>query len=252
MDLLTKHRIFIILIILFGVLLVVILVNTLVVIFSGKAVPAPTIPREEAKLGSGPELRYLILGDSTTIAQGSDYEDGYVVHTSENLSKDYEVSYRNYGVSGAVTKDVLTLQLPNIKDFKPDIVLVAVGANDVTHLTSTGSIKQDAQSIITQLKKLNREVKIVFTGSASMGDVKRFPWPTSWLARLRTSQVNKSFLEVIESNDNVSFAYIARETGEQFAQNPQYFAEDNFHPNAQGYAVWTEVLNREIQRALAN
>jgi len=249
MQLFTEHKVLTSVFLILIILLVVVVFNFLVIKNNGTSVPAPEIPRGKATLGSGDKLNYLIFGDSTSISQGGDYDQGYVVGTATKLAENYEVTYQNFGVSGARTNDVLQDQLTRSKDFSPDIVLIAIGANDVTHLTPLKSIEDDMNQIITELKKRNPDVKIVFTGSAAMGEVTRFPQPARYIAGLQTNRVNKVIERVAQENQ-VTFAYIARETGPIFRENPQFFAEDNFHPNNQGYAVWTPVLNEALSIAL--
>ena len=249
MQFIENNKLMVFCIVVFIVAIALLVSNLLAVFYNGSPVAAPDIPRNEITIGEGVELNYLILGDSTSIAQGSEYNQGYVVKTAESLSKSYKVTYQNFGVSGARINDVANDQLERSKKFKPDLVLVAVGANDVTHLTSLDNIKTDIKQIISTLRERNSNVKIVFTGSASMGDVFRFAQPFKWFMGTRTDAVNTVFEKLVVEN-NVIFAYVARDTGKQFAEHPEYFASDKFHPNNQGYAVWTEVLSPVLEQAL--
>jgi len=251
MQFISDHKIVSAFIIIILTILLIAVGNFLYLRFTGENVPVPDIPREQITIGSGPELKYMILGDSTSVSQGSDYDNGYVVGSAESLSEDYTVTHQNFGVSGAVTNDVLTKQLPESEVITPDITLVAIGANDVTHLTSLKSIEDDMNQIVDKLKERNPNMKIVLTGSASMGDVKRLGYPLRWAAGLRTRQINEVILRVAEQQ-GITFAYIARETGPQFAKNQDtFFAADNFHPNAAGYAVWTPVIIDALNQALS-
>ena len=251
MQFLSDHKIvvgiaaFLVIVILIG------LSNFVYVRFSGSNVPVPDIPRAPITIGTGPEMKYLILGDSTSVSQGSDYDEGYVAGSAEMLSEDYKVTYQNFGVSGAKLNDVLDDQLPRSEGFVPDITLVAVAANNVTHLTQLSSIENDTNQIIDTLLSRNPSMKIILTGSASMGDVKRLGYPLRWVAGLRTRQINEVMLNVANEKQ-VTFAYVARETGPQFRDNQDtYFAADNFHPNSAGYAVWTPVIIDAINQSLA-
>ncbi len=245
MDYVKNHKLVVFCVVFFVIILAIVIANLVAVLYNGKSVEAPEIPRAATTIGDGSELKYLILGDSTSIAQGGDYIEGFAVKTAENLGRNNKVTYQNFGVSGARIKDVATDQIERSKDFTPDIVLIAVGANDVTHLTGISSIKTDMQVIISKLKKRNNKVKIVFTGAASMGDVVRFIQPFKWYMGQQTKKVNTAFEQIAKEN-GVSFAYIARETGEEFANNPKLFAQDNFHPSNDGYAVWARVLNKVL------
>lgn len=250
MQFVSNNKFLFICIVIFVVVLALLVANLVAVFYNGKSVAVPEIPRDVTTIGEGKELNYLILGDSTSVAQGGDYSQGFAVKTAENLGNNYKVTYQNFGVSGARINDVANTQIEQSKNFTPDIVLVAAGANDVTHLTDLGSIKNDLENIINKLRDRNEKVKIVFTGAASMGDVKRFIHPFKWFMGQQTKDINKVFEQVAKEN-NATFAYIARETGEQFANNPILFSQDNFHPNNEGYAVWTKVLNPVLEEAIS-
>src|SRR5579864_9266969 len=100
----------------------------------------PNLPKpdqSERTLGSGPGLRYIAAGDSTSVGEGSSRtENSYAYKVAEELSKNNTVDYKNVGVVGATTKDVLEKQIANIVAFKPDIITISMGGNDATHLVS--------------------------------------------------------------------------------------------------------------------
>lgn len=231
-------------------LLVFIAVESLIVMLSGKKVPTPTIPKDEQVFGAGEQLTYVVMGDSTTVGHGAAYTESYAYQTAQYLAKNYKVKLKNVGVSGSRAKDVATLQLPEAVKIKPDLVLLSVGANDATHFTKSSSVRQSLQTTIDGLRATNPDVVIVVTGSPQMGSVARFPWPARDFARLRTAQVNKVYESLIIEN-RLFFAPIAAETGQAFADDPTLFAQDRFHPNARGYALWTPVINRALDEALA-
>ncbi len=233
-----------------GCLILLVASQYLLIMFSGTNVPAPNIPREPLTKGKGQAINYLVLGDSSAISQGSDYSQGVAVGTANHLSQNYNVTMTNLAVSGARTKDVLQKQLPQFTS-SPDVVLLLIGSNDVTHLTSKSSIEKSLRAIIGELKDKNCKVKIVVTGSAQMGAVPRLPQPTRWLAGARTTSVNKLFKQVSDQ-EKLTFAALAEKTGDTFRGNLKLFAQDKFHANGDGYAVWTPVFNDSIDEALAN
>ncbi|MEJ0073472.1 MAG: GDSL-type esterase/lipase family protein [Candidatus Saccharibacteria bacterium] len=149
------------------------------------SVPAPDIPRGTERLGSGPALSFVVMGDSTSIGQGSDYAHSIARMSAEYLAHDHSVSLTNVGVSGARVADVLHGQLAKAVALRPDVVLLAIGANDVTHLTSLGSVRTNITAIISQLQAADPRIHIILTGSPAMGTVPRFAPPTQWLAAWR-------------------------------------------------------------------
>jgi lysophospholipase L1-like esterase len=223
----------------------------LIVKYNGTDVAAPSIPRGAEVFGSGSPLTYVVMGDSTSIGQGTDYKHSYAFISAEYLAKQYQVQVKfiNVGISGATTKSVLEQQLGQAVKYKPDVVLLDVGANDATHLTSGKSIQGSLQKIIDGLRQANCKVQIVVTGSPAVDGATRFPWPLKQFMRLRTSQVNNAFSPVVKQ-DYLTFAPIASKTRAAFLADPTLLAPDKFHPNARGYAVWQPVINQALDKAL--
>jgi lysophospholipase L1-like esterase len=130
-----------------------------------------------------------------------------------------------------------------------DLVLVSVGSNDVTHLTSIPRMRRSLRKIVEGLREANASPAIVVTGSAEIGSPPRVPWFLRPIARWRTALVNRMFRQ-LSREQGLTFAPIADETGPLFARDHSLFAEDRFHPNDRGYATWIPVLNRALAQAL--
>lgn len=224
-------------------------IQLIIIAYSGTPVPAPTISREPQRLGDGHRRTFVIMGDSTTIAQGARYDDGYAVAAARYLANTYDVTWYNVGVSGARAHDVATEQLPQAIRHKPDIVLIAVGANDVTHFTRGGKVRVAMEKTVRELRAANPDVRIVVTGSPAMNAVDRFPWAAQRFAGWRVKVVNQVFHELTMQYD-LTFAPIAEKTGPAFAADPTLFAQDKFHPNSRGYALWIPVINQALDKAL--
>ena len=210
---------------------------------------APSGPRV---FGSGEEtLHYLVLGDSTAVGEGGSYEQGVAVQTAEHLAQSgRRVELVNVSVSGARLRDVLTEQLPRANLAATDLVLLDVGANDVTHLTRSASIARDYERIVTALLRGNCRMKVVVTGSPDMSTPPRIPRLLRPWAGSRTRSLNRIAREVVQRHA-LTFAPIAERTGPLFASDPTLFSADRFHPNDRGYATWIPVLNEALDQALA-
>lgn len=208
------------------------------VLLNGSAVPRPVIPRTTETLGSGVPLSFVVIGDSTSIGQGgSSYDKSIAKLSAYYLAKKYTVSLTNVGVSGATTKDALNSQVDSAITHAPDIVLIALGANDVTHLVPLNQIEHNLTAIITALQAANPAVHIILTGSPDMGAVPRFPWPLKICASWRTKRINSRVQHVADMT-GCQRVHIAELTGPLFRKSPQLFAQDRFHPLDEGYAVW--------------
>jgi len=194
-------------------------------------------------------VTYLVLGDSTAAGVGGDYEQGIARATTRELSLTQQVAMHNVSVSGARIKDVLEEQLPRAAHLHPDLVLLSVGANDVTHLTSVRSMRTNLREVVRRLRVMNPAVAIVITGSPDMGSPPRIPRLLRGIASWQTKRVNRMFVEEAKAL-GLTFAPIAAETGPLFRSDRTLFAADRFHPNERGYATWIPVLNRALAAAL--
>ncbi|HXG90647.1 MAG TPA: SGNH/GDSL hydrolase family protein [Vicinamibacterales bacterium] len=197
---------------------------------------------------SGAVIRYVVLGDSTAAGVGAPYEDGIAVQTARHLGETSQVTMHNFGVSGARMRDVLEKQLAQAEALRPNLVLLSVAANDVTHLTSIPSMRRRLREIVQRLRAANPDVRIVVTGAPDMGSPPRIPWLLRWVASLRTKMVNRMFKSEVASL-NLVFAPIAEQTGPLFREDRTLFHADRFHPNARGYATWVVVLNQALPAA---
>jgi acyl-CoA thioesterase-1 len=197
----------------------------------------------------GPALTYAVMGDSTAAGQGASYPQGIAAGTAQMLAKTYRVRMTNLSVSGARVNDVVNDQLSAAMTLRPDLVLLAVGANDVTHLTSVASMETGVLRIVRALKTANPSVAIVVTGSPDMGAPPRIPRLLRGLASRRTEAVNRMFRSVAAS-EHLTFAPIADATGPLFRKDRSLFADDRFHPNTRGYATWIPVIDEAILQAL--
>ncbi len=246
----TSLQIIILILIAIPFLLILLLVAEGLIAMSGEKIifqnpdPAPVI------MGNAPsKMSYLVLGDSAAAGQGADYSKGIAMQTSLNLTSKYTVTLTNLSQSGATTQDLISKQLDQATKLKPDLVLISISANDLTHLTSTKTIKNNLKTIIEELIRAKCDIKIVLTGTPDMGSVVRFLQPLRWLAGYQTKVQNQIFDQIIQEYE-VTLAPIAKETGPAFRADHSLFAEDRFHPNERGYALWTAVINQAIEKSL--
>lgn len=248
----TAHKLLILVFSLGLLCILVVVFNILAIKLGGTPVAVPDIPRQPQAIGQGGMLTYAVLGDSTAVGQGGQYDKGIAVETAHFLAnKGYRVRMHNFAVSGSRVADVLHKQATPAADIRPDVVLLAVGANDVTHLSRLSDVRRDMLQIIHKLQAANPTVKIIMTGSPEMGSVPRFVQPTKWLAKVRTKSINNVFDQIAREKGALR-APIAETTGPIFMKHPELFASDKFHPLDAGYAVWLPVLNHSLEQIIAD
>ncbi len=196
--------------------------------------------RIEETVGTGPTLRYIAAGDSTAVGYGATkVENTYTDKIALEFSKTNTVTYKNVGVVGAKTSDVLEKQLQQIVDFKPDIVTISIGGNDATHLVSGKQILENEREILSRIiSETNATVYI--TNVPNFTWAKVLPWFYRTLIEYRNSKVNKEILEF--ETDRIKIVDIHDFGWDRFPDIGVTNAPDKFHPNDLGYQNWTDAF----------
>jgi lysophospholipase L1-like esterase len=199
---------------------------------------------------AGTPLRIAVLGDSAAAGLGADSPtDTPAVIIARGLSEQSGRPVRmvNAAVVGAQTADVDD-QIDAIKDFHPDLVVLLVGANDVTHLVPATTSVRHLDQIVRRLRDLGAEV--VMGTCPDLGTIRPVPQPLRAIGRRRSRALAAAqMITVVEAGGRaVSLGSLL---GPEFDKEPQhYFSSDRFHPSSLGYRRVAEVLLPTVCAAL--
>ncbi len=180
---------------------------------------------------------WVVLGDSTGQGLGAPSPDGgYAGQVLAALRARTGEPWRvlNLSVSGALTRDVLTGQLPQLPP-GPAMVTCGIGANDVLY---------------TAPKKLFASLRALIAALPSQTIVLDLPLPSGcWgvLGNLSTpyvARINRTIHEAARARSLPVAAVSAHFTPPWQGK----FASDRFHPSADGYRDWTRALLAAIPR----
>lgn len=216
--------------------------------------PTSEPPRADGSYGlvrdGIPPIRLALLGDS--IAAGIGVHDpsetpGAVIALGLSDASGRPVWLVNVAKSGAESSD-LERQVPLALDAAPEVALVMVGGNDVTHRIKPAEAVRSVQRAVRKLRAAGCEV-IVGT-CPDLGTVEPIPQPLRWVARRASRQMAAAqTIAVVEAGGRtVSMGDIL---GPEFAARPgELFGPDRFHPSAEGYAAAAAVLLPSICAAV--
>ena len=113
----------------------------------------------------------LLFGDSIVAGYGLANDQTLAVNMKKELDKDgRDVKVINGGVSGDTTSDGLNRLEWTLNQYKPDIVIVALGANDMLRGISPQITKTNLDAMLNILK--NKKIKTLLTSvqaSVNMG-----------------------------------------------------------------------------------
>ena len=139
---------------------------------SGTATSAPTTPgaTPETPGGSGGgdpttgEVRYLSFGDSLTAGVGTSdpASDAWpALVAAKWRAKACTVKLENPAVSGYTAQDILSDQVPNIETFKPTLITLQVGANDIANGMSLETYRANVRTILKAAKASGARVIVI-------------------------------------------------------------------------------------------
>jgi len=167
----------------------------------------------------------VAFGDSLTAGLGVKPEQSYPARLEARLrAEGYSYRVVNAGVSGDTTAGGLRRIDWALRN-KPDVVIVALGANDALRALDLGSVHANLDAIVVRFQKAG--VRVLLAGMEV---------PPNYGARYA-----RDFRAI--------YADVARKRGVAFmpflldgvAANPALNQPDGIHPTAEGYAV---IVNR--------
>ena len=217
---------------------------------SGEASTAPSgSPDGIVGAAVGAPLMMVVLGDSTGAAVGAtDVDHGYPRLVAGALATvaSRPVTLRVLAISGARVADVRSAQLPSVAEAHPDIALLVVGGNDVTHLTRRRAARRDLRAVIEGCARTGATV--VVAGVPAVGTTRRVAQPLRLILRLRAHRLDTVWRDETAAAGAVRVE-LAAQTGPAFAADAALFSDDMFHPSDKGYALWARVLQDGVVRA---
>ncbi len=185
-------------------------------------------------------LRMGMLGDSTAAGQGvrrAGQTPGALLASGLAAVAERPVDLWNVALPGARSDDLdrqVTLLLSDPARV-PDVCVIMIGANDVTHrLPATQSVRCLAAAV-RRLRTAGAEV--VVGTCPDLGTIEPVYQPLRWLAR-RVSRQLAAAQTIVAVEQGARTVSLGDLLGPEFAANPrELFGPDNYHPSAEGYAT---------------
>lgn len=183
-------------------------------------------------------LLYVALGDSAAQGIGaSNPARSYVGHLSAEIRHATHSSLRmvNLSVSGSTTWLCRKNQVPKLADYEPDIVTVAIGANDIIDFTAE-SFEKNIRAIYSALPS-----------HAIVADL-----PAMWLPdRERKVAEANAIVRRVADELGLTVAPLYDTTRRQgLVRTFRNSAGDLFHPNDRGYRVWASAFEPAVTARL--
>jgi lysophospholipase L1-like esterase len=214
----------------------------------------PSDPPLEISGVLGPEdgepLTLVVLGDSSVAGVGADAaEDTLTYGVAKALSDQYRVSLHALCVSGSRLSNVVGEQLPLVAGLDPDILLVCVGTNDITHGTTIREARRQLRLLVDGLAEVAPEAKVIVSGLPPTETAIAFQRPLRDLLGLRALLFTRLY-RIELAPYGISVFDVAGLTRSAFHGKREMFSADLFHPSSAGYAFLATVYGRAVREAV--
>jgi lysophospholipase L1-like esterase len=213
------------------------------------AVNGPQLaPREPFELSghvgpSGAQPFHMVwIGDSITAGVGASDPAATVPHlVAEALDRPVRLDV--YGSSGERVAGALAEQVPQLEALgeAPDVVVVEIGANDVTHLTGRDEFRADYAEVLDRVTGTGAR-HVLALGIPAFGTAPRFLQPLRAIVGWLGSRLDRE-VRTAAAAGGATYVDIAGRTSESFEQDPgRFYADDDFHPSDAGYRLWADAV----------
>jgi len=216
--------------------------------------PFDGAPDDDAVYGAGlgKPVQLVLLGDSSAAGMGADTPQqtvGAIIANGVSALSGRPVRLTNAAVIGAESSG-LDVQLATALDevAKPDVAVILIGANDVTHRIDKSIAVRHLEQTVRALVAIDCEV-IVGT-CPDLGTIEPVAQPLRLLARRwsRDMAAAQTIAVVEAGGRTVSLGDLL---GPEFAErSKELFSHDRFHPSPAGYARVASALLPSVCDAL--
>jgi len=179
--------------------------------------------------GQGAKLQLLAMGDSIIAGVGTG-----------SMDRSMPVQFVE-GKNGADISD-LRERIGNLdQDQQGDVILISIGVNNITGLSSTRQWRIQINALVVDLKRRWPRALVIFAGLPPMGRFPLPPQPLRFTLGHRAATLDNIAAEVI--SQQVNMLYIPTDIDPVH----QEFCEDGFHPSAEACGSWAKELVQRLK-----
>lgn len=216
--------------------------QALYVIRQALVLPEPEGPRTGVT-GQGPQLRLLILGDSSVAGVGASHQSRALSgQLPPLLASHHHVSWQLTARTGATSAS--TLQMLQALPEQPfDAAFIGLGVNDVTRLVSPKTWLKRQHEMHALLRSRFQTKHILRSGLPPMGHFPLLPQPLRHILGQDAKRLDAALAKLCAQDAALSYIPL------DLPFEPKYIASDGFHPSEAAYAKWAELIAPHILAA---
>ena len=223
--------------------------RALLVVFLSLLLVAPSCRRESERRAPGPtaaERWEPAIQEFERQDKANPPPQGEIVFigSSSVVRWDVEASFPdlrciNRGFGGSYMEDAARYTDRIVVPYRPRIVVVYSGDNDLAHGDTPAQVVAAAQSLVANLHAKLPETRIVFIAIK--------PSPQRWHLFAKMQEANRGLAAIAERDAQVRFVDVTGAMlGADKEPRPDLYVEDGLHMTPAGYALWASLLRPEL------
>ncbi|MCP4818950.1 MAG: SGNH/GDSL hydrolase family protein [Shimia sp.] len=194
--------------------------------------------------GEGPKLRLLIIGDSSAAGVGATTQanalSGQLV---AQLAQTHRVHWRLEAATSATTRVTLE-HIATLMPQKVDVVVSALGVNDVTRASSLKTWVSRQKQLADLMAEAYGARLMVASGLPPMGEYPQLPQPLRWVLGEQAKRLDNGLAALAAAHPILSHLPI------DIPFEPHFQASDGYHPSEEAYALWGKLIADHIHAHL--
>jgi len=211
--------------------------------------PEARSPNEGIAGGKGRPIYIVGVGDSVIAGVGVEWlSESLTACVAGKLSSkmNRSVAWAAYGINGERVSELIK-RVPQIPNKEVDQVLVSIGVNDVSRLTSISCWHFEIAALIAELKQ-HFGVPIIFMGLPPMGVFPGLPQPLRFVLGIRAAMLDLILVNATKQHDDILWS---GSFSQMDFSNPAKIlvASDGYHPNRQACEISSEEIAAQVIEA---
>jgi lysophospholipase L1-like esterase len=199
------------------------------------------VGRRQGVSGQGPDLRLLIIGDSSAVGVGTSHqEEALLGQMRKRLLQTNTVYWSVDAKTGATTADTIA-RIERSPEQKFHVVSVSLGVNDITGLVPLSVWLQRFTALLELLERKFRPDIICVSGIPPMQYFPLFAQPLRWVSGEQAKRFDRALRKLV--TDRAGCRYVEMD----FEPDSARMSSDGFHPGPKIYAEWGRKIFRAIR-----
>lgn len=190
-------------------------------------------------VGAGDRMiRLLAVGESTVAGVGVELVENalggrFAFHLSQATGA--TVQWHNAGVSGITVKRTLDEVVPGLPETSFDVILIALGGNDVFNLNSPAGFRSDMRELIGRLRAKSPDATVFLANVPMVRDALALPHPLKFVLAKLAKMQHFNAIDFVSGLEDVYYFDEVKRVGDDFFS-------DGLHPSALGYDSWAREM----------